>query len=60
MADILLKDNDLQINTLSVRTGMAVGRLAAVMFSLEMKGLVKCRAGESLPFNKKLKNLQKL
>ena len=45
VADILLKDNDLQINTLSVSTGMAVGRLAAVMFSLEMKGLVKCRAG---------------
>ena len=45
VADILMKDNDLQLNTLSAATGMAVGRLAAVMFSLEMKGLVKCRAG---------------
>lgn len=45
VADILAKDNDQQINTLSTATGIAVGRLAAVMFSLEMKGVVKCRAG---------------
>ena len=45
VADILAKDNDQQINTLSTATGIAVGRLAAVTFSLEMKGVVKCRAG---------------
>lgn len=45
VADILAKGNDQQINTLSTATGMAAGRLAAVMFSLEMKGVVKCRAG---------------
>lgn len=45
VADILAKDNDLQLNTLSATAGIAVGRLAAVMFSLEMKGVVKCRAG---------------
>ena len=41
VADILQKDNDLQINTLSARAAIPVGRLAAVMFSLEMKGMIK-------------------
>lgn len=45
VADILQKDNDLQINTLSARAAIPVGRLAAVMFSLEMKGMIKCLAG---------------
>ena len=45
VADLLAKDNDRQLDQLAAATGMAVGRLAAVMFSLEMKGLVKCRAG---------------
>ena len=44
-ADTLAKDNDLQINTLSARTGTPIGRLTAVMFSLEMKGVVKLMAG---------------
>lgn len=45
VADILSVDNDLQINTLSARSAIPAGRLAAVMFSLEMKGLIKCMAG---------------
>lgn len=45
VADILQEDNDLQINTLSARAAIPVGRLAAVMFSLEMKGMIKCLAG---------------
>lgn len=45
VADLLAKDNDRQLDQLAAATGMAVGHLAAVMFSLEMKGLVKCRAG---------------
>ena len=45
VADMLGKDNDQQINTLAARTGMAVGRLTAVMFSLEMKGVVRLAAG---------------
>lgn len=44
-ADTLAKDNDLQINTLSAHTGTPIGRLTAVMFSLEMKGVVKLMAG---------------
>lgn len=45
VADILGKDNDLQINTLAARTAIPVGALSAVMFSLEMKGVVKLTAG---------------
>jgi len=45
VADILEKDNDQQVNTLSARMGMPVGQLTAVMFSLEMKGVVKLLAG---------------
>lgn len=45
VADILAKENDIQINALAVRSAIPVGRLSAVMFSLEMKGMVKCLAG---------------
>lgn len=41
----LRKDNDQQINMLTVRTDIAIGRLTAVLFSLEMKGVVKTLAG---------------
>ena len=44
-AAILEKENDQQINTLAARTGIPVGELTAVMFSLEMKGLVRLMAG---------------
>ena len=45
VADVLGKDNDLQVNTLAARTSIPVGALSAVMFSLEMKGVVKLTAG---------------
>ena len=45
MADVLGKDNDLQVNTLAARTSIPIGALSAVMFSLEMKGVVKLTAG---------------
>ena len=37
--------NDLQINILTVRSGLPVSRLTALLFSLEMKGVVKTLAG---------------
>lgn len=43
--DVLRKDNDMQLNTLAAALNMPVGSLAALMFSLEMKGVVKCLAG---------------
>lgn len=45
VADALHTDNDQQINMLAVRTGMAVSRLTATLFSLEMKGVLRCLAG---------------
>ncbi len=45
IADTLEKNNDLQINILSVKTGMDVGKLTAVLFEMEMKGVVKAMAG---------------
>ena len=39
--------NDLQINMLVAQTGLPVQRLTAVLFQLEMKGLLKTMAGGS-------------
>ncbi len=41
----LQRTNDLQINMLSVQTGIPIGRLTALLFSLEMKGVIKNLAG---------------
>lgn len=41
----LANDNDQQINTLTVRSNIPIGRLTAILFSLEMKGVVKTFAG---------------
>jgi len=42
----LLQDiNDLQLNQISVKTDIPIGQLAAILFSLEMKGVVKPLAG---------------
>lgn len=45
IVDTLENSNDQQLNTLSAALNMPVGTLAATMFSLEMKGVVKCLAG---------------
>lgn len=47
VVDALRKQNDLQMNDLCVRTGIAIGTLTALLFSLEMKGLVRAYAGGS-------------
>lgn len=44
-ADALTAENDMQINTIAARTGLSIGNLTAIMFSLEMKGVVRCLAG---------------
>jgi DNA processing protein len=42
----LLQDtNDLQQNVIAVKTNISMGQLTALMFSLEMKGVVKPLAG---------------
>ena len=41
----LQQTNDLQLNVLSVRTNLPIGQLTALLFELEMKGIVKPLAG---------------
>ncbi|MBO4314568.1 MAG: DNA-processing protein DprA [Prevotella sp.] len=41
VVDALTRNNDLQINMLSVKTNIPIGNLTAILFSLEMKGAVK-------------------
>lgn len=45
VVDALKKHNDLQLNMLTVQTGIAVGKLSSLLFSLEMKGIIKQYAG---------------
>jgi DNA processing protein len=41
----LKQTNDLQLNILSVKTNIPIGQLTALLFSLEMKGVVRPMAG---------------
>lgn len=41
----LQQTNDLQLNILSVKTNIPIGQLTAILFQLEMKGVVKALAG---------------
>ena len=45
LVSILQQTNDLQLNVLSVKTNVPIGQLSALLFSLEMKGVVKPLAG---------------
>ena len=45
IVELLQKNNDLQANIISVKAGIAIGPLTALLFSLEMKGVVKAYAG---------------
>ena len=45
IVDILSKTNDLQINLISVKSNIDIGRLTSLLFTLEMKGIIKTLAG---------------
>lgn len=45
VVNVLSRNNDLQINILSVQANIAIGRLTALLFQLEMKGVIKTLAG---------------
>lgn len=45
IVDTLMKTNDLQLNLISVRTNMPIHQIAALLFQLEMKGVVRPLAG---------------
>ena len=42
---LLQQTNDLQLNILSVKSGIPIGQLTALLFQLEMKGVVRPLAG---------------
>ena len=45
VVSLLKETNDLQLNILSVKSGIPIGQLTALLFQLEMKGVVKPFAG---------------
>ena len=45
IVNLLQQTNDLQLSILSVKTGIPIGQLTALLFQLEMKGVVKPLAG---------------
>ena len=45
IVDALAKTNDLQINLISVKTNIDISRLTSLLFTLEMKGVIKTFAG---------------
>jgi len=45
IVDILSKTNDLQINLISVKSNIDITRLTSLLFTLEMKGIIKTLAG---------------
>jgi DNA processing protein len=45
IVDILSDSNNLQINILTVRSGIPINKLTSLLFSLEMKGVIKTMAG---------------
>jgi len=47
VVSLLQQTNDLQLNIICVKTSLSIGQLNAVLFQLEMKGVVKAMAGGS-------------
>lgn len=45
VVSLLQQTNDLQLNVISVKTNLPIGQLTALLFTLEMKGIVKPLAG---------------
>ena len=45
IVDVLSRNNDLQINMISVQSGIDISRLTVLLFTLEMKGLIRTLAG---------------
>ena len=45
IVDVLTKSNDLQLNQLSVKTGIPIGDITSILFQMEMMGVLKPMAG---------------
>jgi len=42
---VLAKNNELQINLLSIQANIPISRLTGILFTLEMKGVIRAMAG---------------
>lgn len=51
IVNLLSKTNDQQVNTLAINAGMEAKDLQAVIFSLEMKGIIRVLAGSTYHLN---------
>ena len=47
IVSLLQQTNDLQLNILCVKAGIPIGQITALLFQLEMKGVIKALAGGS-------------
>lgn len=45
IVELLQRNNDLQLNIIAVQTGLPIGKISALLFSLELKGVIKLYAG---------------
>lgn len=45
IVNVLSRNNDLQINIISVQSGIEIGKLTSLLFQLEIKGILKTLAG---------------
>ena len=45
VVSLLQQGNDLQLNIITVKTGIPIGRLTALLFQMEMKGVIRPLAG---------------
>ncbi len=45
IVDVLKNTNDLQLNIISVKTNLPIGELTALLFQMEMKGIIRAMAG---------------
>ncbi len=45
LVEILQERNDLQVNVLTVKSGLAINKVLSILFNLEMRGIVRTLAG---------------
>jgi DNA processing protein len=45
VVDVLLKNENRQLNMISIQLNMPVSKLSAILFELEMNGIVRCKPG---------------
>jgi DNA protecting protein DprA len=45
LLDCITKKENVQLNTLAIEMNLSVSKLSALLFELEMKGIIRCKAG---------------